>query len=111
MSARDPSTWSRLTRDNLDSLARGAAADLDAIDTELTGLRRLRHQELRASLERLGFDVSEFTEPPYPTWAETRSSRHPEPFQPPWLRAAAARAKQRGGLIRSWDSCGIVEIR
>ena len=36
------------------------------LDLEIAGLRRIQHEETRACLERLGYDVSRFTPPPMP---------------------------------------------
>lgn len=89
---------------DLDSLRRGTEHDLDVIDAEINGLHRIRHRELRAGLEQLGFDVTHYNEPPRLHRLETRSHFHREPLDP-WLARAIAQASKRGHLVRT---CGEV---
>ena len=56
----------------------GLDIKLERIDMEIDGLRRIRHQETKAKLEQLGFDVSEVpaaaAHPPQRGNASTRTA-------------------------------------
>ena len=57
---------------------RVAALDirLDMIDIEIDGLRRIRYEDTRAALERLGFDTSDYRPPPRLLASEHRCTNH-----------------------------------
>jgi hypothetical protein len=62
MSAPRDKLW-YLLNDPLDELAK-LEVELDCIDIEIDGLNRIRYEENKARLERLGIDVSNYRPPP-----------------------------------------------
>jgi hypothetical protein len=78
------------------SLAAGLEYQLDAIDQELAGLARIQWRETRDGLARLGFDVTNYTEPRYPRPVE--SAQRTRVLDRP--RAAQATAAERGRIYR-----------
>jgi hypothetical protein len=56
---------------------RGVEGEIDKLNIELDGRRRIRYGETRALLAQLGFDVSRFRPPPRMLACEQHCSRWP----------------------------------
>lgn len=66
-----------IARADLVSLIRQRDFELDCLDLEIVGLRRLAVEQTRERLGRLGYDVKGYRPVPLPHPSETRSARHP----------------------------------
>jgi hypothetical protein len=76
--------------------------ELDILDWEVNALRRMRHDELKARLDALGFDTSRYRPPPRVHESERRSVHHFDDERDD-IEDVITKAKRAGSLDELYD--------